>query len=470
MTAPLARLRALPPARRRAVLKALGQEDARALLHAWRFWARPEQLAPGSPGAADPRSDWTFWAVIAGRGFGKTRSGAEWAVEKARALPGAHGLVVGPTVNDTKKRCLSYGTEHQDDASGILAVSPPDFRPTYEPSNFLLKWPNGSTAEVLSADEPERLRGPNTHWLWADELGSWKRQQDAWDMLMFGLRLGDSPQACITTTPRPTPLIKWLLKNNPRTVVTKGTTYDNRENLSPQFYQAIIGRYEGTRLGRQELEAELLEDTPGALWTLAMIEAARVRPEDVPDLTRIVVAVDPAVSNTERSDETGIIAAGVGPCSCRGKVEQHGFILRDASGKFSPLGWAEEAVALYRRLDADRIVAEVNQGGDLVEANVRSVDPRVPYRAVRASRGKRARAEPVAALSEQGRIHFVGSMPALEDQLTTWDAGTSAKSPDRIDATVWAIFDLMLNARGAPRIEGNVSLPNMAGASPWRIS
>lgn len=469
MTAPLARLRALPPARRRAVLKALGQEDARALLHAWRFWARPEQLAPGSPGAADPRSDWTFFLLMAGRGSGKTRSGSEWVIEQARDMPGAHLALVAPTAADARDTMVSYGHESTEGASGILAVSPPDFRPAFEPSKRLLTWPNGTTATIYSAEEPDRLRGPQHHAGWCDEIAAWGRAQETFDMLMFGLRLGDNPRCCITTTPRPIQVLRQILAD-PRTVTTKGTTYDNRDNLARPFFEAIIRRYEGTRLGRQELEAELLEDTPGALWTLAMIEAARVRPEDVPDLTRIVVAVDPAVSNTERSDETGIIAAGVGPCACRGKVEQHGFILRDASGKFSPLGWAEEAVALYRRLDADRIVAEVNQGGDLVEANVRSVDPRVPYRAVRASRGKRARAEPVAALSEQGRIHFVGAFPALEDQLTTWDAGTGAKSPDRIDATVWAIFDLMLNARGAPRIEGNVSLPNMAGASPWRIS
>jgi len=462
VTAPLARLRALPPARRRAVLKALGQEDARALLHAWRFWARPEQLAPGTPGAADPRSDWTFWLLLAGRGFGKSRTGSEWAIDQARAMPGSHGALVAPTAADARDTMVSYGHESTEGASGILAVSPPSFRPAFEPSKRLLTWPNGTTATLYSAEEPDRLRGPQHHWAACDELAAWGRAQETWDMLMFGLRLGDNPRCCITTTPRPIPVVRQILAD-PRTVTTKGTTYDNRDNLARPFFESIISRYEGTRLGRQELEAELLEDTPGALWTLGMIEAARVAA--APALTRIVVAVDPAVSNTDRSDETGIIAAGVGPCNCRGPTEQHGFILEDRSGKYSPNGWAAEAVALYHKLGADRIVAEVNQGGDLVETNVRTVDPRVAYRAVHASRGKRTRAEPVSALSEQGRIHFVGAFPALEDQLTTWDASTNARSPDRLDAAVWAITDLMLG-RKTPSVSGMV-IPDLGQANPW---
>lgn len=446
MTSPASQLRALPPEKRKRVLSKLGDEAARALLGHWRFWARPNQLAPGTTGAVDPRTDWAFWLVMAGRGFGKTRSGAEWAIEQARAMPGSHGALVAPTTDDAKKVMLSAGLEAVEGASGILAVSPRDFMPRYEPSKRILTWPNSTVATLYTAEEPDRLRGPQHQWGWVDEMAAWAKNQEAWDQFLFGLRLGKTPRACITTTPRPIKILRQLLKD-PRTVVSSGSTHENRENLAADWFASIINRYENTRLGRQELYAELLEDVPGALWGLGEIEAHRLSTGSplIPSMRRVVVAIDPAVSNKAGSAETGIVSCGIGMCSCRGEPELHGFVLRDSSGKYSPNAWAQEAVALYRRMSADRVVAEVNNGGDLVEVNLRTVGGHVPYRAVHASRGKYTRAEPVAALYEQGKIHHVGPLPLLEDQMTTWDATDGSPSPDRVDALVWAFTDLLLD-------------------------
>ena len=420
-----------------------------ALRHAWRFWARPEQLAPGTPGSASDRKDWTFWLCLSGRGWGKSRASAEWVIEKAKQMPGSHGALVAATADDARKTMLSAGLEEVEGASGILAVSPPDFRPVYEASKRTVTWPNGTVATLYSAEEPDRLRGPQHAWFAADEVAAWPRCQDAWDMLLFGLRLGDKPQACITTTPRPIPLLKALLAD-PRTVVTRGTTYDNRENLAEDFFTTIINRYEGTRLGRQELYAEILEDVPGALWSWKQIDSLRVK-EAPEQMRRIVVAIDPAVSSSETSDETGIVVAGLAPCSCGGKEELHGFVLADLSGKYSPNTWGQRAVDAYQRYNADRVVAEANNGGALVEVNLRTVDPHIPYKAVHAAQGKRTRAEPVAALFEQGRVHVVGYHPELEDQLVTWDPTTSRKSPDRLDAMVYALSELMLGGSLIPQ-------------------
>jgi phage terminase large subunit-like protein len=465
----------LPEAERLKILRQMRPEAVEALRYAWRFWGRPEQFAPGTPGAAPAlpghadlpehlrsgplpalveTADWTYWLLLAGRGFGKTRAGAEFAVEKARALPGSHGALVAATADDARKTMLSAGVEHVPEASGILAVSPPDFRPVYEPSKRIITWPNGTVATLYSAEEPNRLRGPQHHWAWVDEIAVWQKEQAAWDELLFGLRLGARPQACITTTPRPVKILRDLLRD-PQTVVTRGNTYANRENLAPGFISKIIAKYEGTRLGRQELYAELLDDVPGALWTWERIEASRVQQVPV-ELRRIVVAIDPAVSSSETSDETGIVVAGVGPCRCRGTEELHGFVLGDLSGKYSPNGWAQRAVKVYHAYRADRIVAEVNNGGALVEMNLRTVDARVAYRAIHAAQGKRTRAEPIAALYEQGKVHHVGLHAVLEDQLTTWDPLSSARSPDRLDAMVWALSELMLHAgrHGVPRCGG----------------
>ncbi len=435
---PLDVLRSLTPDTIRAAEELLRRRE-----RAWRRVARPDQLAPGSPGAALERADWTFWLLLAGRFFGKTRAGAEWAIEKARSLPGSHGALVASTSDDARKTMLSAGLEEIQGMSGILAVSPPDFRPLYEPSKRTVTWPNGSVATLYSAEEPDRLRGPQHHWAWVDEIAAWAGQQAAWDQLLFGLRLGQHPQACITTTPRPIPIVKALLKDR-HTIATRGRSRDNAANVAPSIFETVLAKYEGTRLGRQELDGELIEDAEGALWNFTQIDALRVRLH--PALQRVVVAIDPAVSNTEGSDETGIVVAGRGLCACRGgKPEPHGFVLDDLSGKLSPDAWARAAIAAYEHQQADRIIAEVNNGGDLVEANLRTVDRRVPYRAVHASRGKRTRAEPVAALYEQGKVHHVGSFPRLEDQLCTWEPLSGQRSPDHLDAMVWALTDLLLD-------------------------
>ncbi len=434
---------------------------------AWRKVARPDQLAPGTLTAANTRTDWTFWLLKAGRGWGKTRVGAEWTIETARANPGTHGALVAPTFPDAQKVMLSYGLESQPDASGILAVSPPDFRPVYEMSRNRLVWPNGTVADLYTAEEPGRLRGPQHHWAWVDEIAAWEKEQAAWDQLLFGLRLGKKPQACITTTPRPIALVRQILAD-PQTVVTRGRTADNAANLAPAFFDSIVRKYEGTRIGRQELDGEILQDAEGALWTGDMIEKLRIKVAP-PSFLRVVVAIDPAVSNNEGSDETGIVVAGIADCTCKSNghavKERHGFILADLSGKHSPDAWARAAVGACRDHEAARIVAEVNNGGALVEANLRTVDRNIPYTAVHASKGKRARAEPVAALFEQGKVHFVGGFAKLEDQLTTWEPLGNGASPDRLDAMVWALTNLMLDGstptfsygpgRFAPRERGD---------------
>ena len=315
--------------------------------------------------------------------------------------------------------------------SGILAIAPPWNRPHYEPSKRRVTWPNGAIATLYSADEPERLRGPQHDLAWPDELGAW-RYPETWDMLMFGLRLGSKPRAVVTTTPRPTRLIRDLIAS-PTTVVTRGSTYDNRVNLPPAFFEQIIRKYEGTRLGRQELYAEVLDDVPGALWTRAMLENASGHA--LGDLQRVVVAIDPAVTSGDNADETGIIVAAK---AADGLYD----VLADRSCRMSPDGWATRAITALDEFKADRIVAEVNNGGDLVEATIRTVRRNAPYRKVHASRGKRVRAEPIAALYEQSRVRHHGNLEHLEAQMLTFLPEGSDASPDRVDALVWALTEL----------------------------
>ena len=396
---------------------------AAALETSWHCLARPEQLAPDG--------DWTIWLYLAGRGSGKTRSGCEWVQDQVTSGRAGRVALVAPTSGDVRDVIV-------EGESGFLAVAPDWNRPTWEPSRRRLTWPNGAVATTYSADEPERLRGPQHDLALCDEMGSW-RYPEAWDMLMMGLRLGARPRCCVTTTPKPSKLIRGLVAREGQDVaITRGRTYDNAANLAPSFLATIIKQYEGTRLGRQELDAELLTDTPGALWTRDMIEASRVDPLAAPAMRRIVVAIDPAVSSGEDSDETGIVVAGLG-------FDDKGYLLEDLSGRYTPTEWASIAVRAYHKHKADRIVAEVNQGGAMVESTVRVVDPNVSYKAVHASRGKVARAEPVSALYEQGRIHHVGAFPALEDQLCDFAPGATS-SPDRLDALVWAVTELMLGA------------------------
>lgn len=424
--ASLAETLALQPLLRDQLLASLSDKEVRALAYDWRgFWARPKQIAP--------EGDWTIWLILAGRGFGKTKTGAQWVVERVEA--GARRIaIVGETSADARDVMV-------EGESGILACSPPDNRPLYEPSKRRLTWPNGAIASTFSADEPDQIRGPEHDTAWADEVAKW-RYREAWDNLQFGLRIGRDPRVVATTTPKPTPLIRELVAD-PDCKVTRGSTRENRANLAPKFLRAIEKKYAGTRLGRQELDAELLEDAPGALWKRKQIDAHRVGKH--PDLVRIVVAVDPSVSSESESAETGIVAAGLG-------VDGHGYVLGDASlTQPTPRQWGTAAVALYSTLRADRIVGEVNNGGDLVESNVLAIDSTVPFTQVRASRGKAIRAEPIANLAEQGRIHHVGFFGALEDELCQWEPG-AAKSPNRLDAYVWAFTELMLE-EGDPLLE-----------------
>jgi phage terminase large subunit-like protein len=330
--------------------------------------------------------------------------------------------------------------------SGLLRVHPPEFRPLYQPSKRRLVWPNGARALLYNAVEPDQLRGPQHDLAWSDELAKWRHAGATWDQLQLGLRLGARPRQCVTTTPRPIKTLKTIIED-PDTVITRGTSTENLANLAPAFIKRIIKRYEGTRLGRQELNGELLEDIPGALWTRARLDELRVA--RAPELARIVVAVDPAAGSGAANDETGIVVAGLGS-------DGHGYVLEDLSLRGSPDAWGRAAVSAYRRWQADRILGEVNHGGEMVEHVIRTVDAAVSYKAVRASRGKVARAEPVAALDEQGKVHHVGAFAELEDQMCAMTAdferARAGFSPDRVDARVWALTELMLGRAGEPRL------------------
>jgi phage terminase large subunit-like protein len=408
-----------------AFIAALTDEEALTLRYTWPAWARDKQLE-----AIEAPEDWVIWLLLAGRGFGKSRVGAEQVITWAGEDPHARIALVGRTAADVRDVMV-------EGESGILACSHPRFKPKYEPSKRRLTWPNGAMATTYSADEPDTLRGPQHSKAWGDEPAAWK-YVDAHDQLMFGLRLGAKPQAVYTTTPRPTKFIKMLAGLN-TTHVTKGTTYENLANLAPTFRKQVIGRYEGTRLGLQELEAAILDDNERALWKREeMIETLRVH--KYPDLKRIVVGVDPSVNDGTEADnhelaECGIIVGGLG-------VDGHGYLLDDKSLMGSPMEWAREAVTAYHSRKADRIVAEVNNGGKLVEAVIRVIDKHVSYKDVRAARGKLTRAEPVSSLAEQGKLHHVGVFRELEDQQCNWQPGD--KSPDRLDAYVWTFTELMV--------------------------
>ncbi len=411
----------------------LSSDALLALPWMFEFWALPHQLPP--------EGAWKTWVICGGRGAGKTRAGAEWVraqVEGARPLDKGAACrlaLVGETV-DQVREVMIFGE------SGILACSPPDRRPVWEAGRKRLVWPNGAVASVFSAHEPDSLRGPQFDAAWVDELAKWKKADDAWDMLQFALRLGTNPQQVVTTTPQNVAVLKGILKN-PSTVMTHAPTEANRAHLAVSFLEEVQRRYGGTRRGRMELDGELIEDAEGALWTTAMLEAGRL--DAVPTLSRIVVAVDPPVTGHAGSDECGIVVVGAvteGP-----PQDWRAVVLEDASvAGASPDTWARAALDAMARHGADRLVAEVNQGGDLVESVIRQIDPLVSFRAVRATRGKSARAEPVAALYEQGRVAHLRGLGALEDQMCRMTVqGYQGKgSPDRVDALVWALTDLMI--------------------------
>ena len=414
-------------------IKKLSEAERDELLFHWPFWARPEQMAPGGK--------WSTWLVLAGRGWGKTRCAAEWVRQvTCGPMPLANGIYGRlAVVAETAADCRDVVVEGE---SGILAIHPKAFRPLYEPSKRRLTWPNGAIATLYSAEDPDQLRGPQHDAAWADEVAKWRYAQETWDMLQFGLRLGDDPRQVVTTTPRPIKLLKELMAD-PSTVVTRGVTTDNRSNLPKKFFDKIIRRYRGTRLGRQELSAEILDDVPGALWTRRGLDERRLPfGSRLPDMQRVVVAVDPATADPnkpspEEGAETGIIGAGMG-------VDGRGYTLCDFSCRLGPMGWARRAIAAYDLLEADVIVAESNQGGAMVEAVLRAERPAIPVILVHASRGKVTRAEPIAAIYEQGRVSHVGAFAELEDQMVLFtpsgiEGDTTA---DRVDALVWAFTEL----------------------------
>lgn len=378
-----------------------------------------------------PVDDFDVWLLLAGRGFGKTRTGAEWAIHKARTMPGSRGALVGPIAGDTRDILV-------EGESGILACARASFRPVYEPSKRRLTYPNGSIQMLYSAEEPDRLRGPQHHYGWFDELASWKRLQHTWDMAQLGMRLGDHPEICITTTPRPLPLIKELLKD-PMCRVVRGSTYDNLHNLAPTFRRAVVAKYEGTTLGRQELDAEVLDDLPGALVARALIERHRV---DVPPLFLLrAVSVDPA--GTGAGDEAGIVAGGRG-------ADGRDYLTHDVSGRMSARDTAITAWELFYETGADVLVYEDNLGKQWLGETFKAVHRELysgrdigAMRAVTATIGKKLRAQPVAMRYEQGRVSHVGALPELEDQLTTWIPEEDPNSPDRIDAAVHLVTYMM---------------------------
>jgi phage terminase large subunit-like protein len=419
------------------LLAGLTPADLRLWLGDWQFWARDDQLPPAG--------DWTTWLMIGGRGAGKTRAGAEWlrrlALGDGPAQPPLGRLaLVGESFADVRDVMV-------EGVSGLLGVHGKTDRPQWQPSNRRLTWPNGAIAQVFSAEDPESLRGPQFEAAWCDEIGKWRYARETWDMLQFGLRLGRQPRCLATTTPRPTPLLRALLAD-PDTAVSRARTRDNAFNLAPAFLAAMARSYGGTRLGRQELDGEMISERADALWTRDMLEATRTR--QAPPLARICVAIDPPASSGRHADACGLVVAGI---TADGLVH----VLRDATlARARPAEWATAAAALYQRFEADVVVVEVNQGGEMASAVLREVDAALPVVAVRATRGKYLRAEPVAALYAQGRVRHVGALPELEDEMCDFGPGglSSGRSPDRLDALVWAITHLALGTRAKPRVRG----------------
>jgi len=441
-------LREIPPEKLKEVLDQLGPKKTEELQHTWEFWARPEQL--------EPNGDWNIWIALAGRGWGKTRAGVEWVRHQVKS--GKKRIAAVAPTNSDIRRVMVEGE------SGFLNVcwkGDKTYRggklgyPNWSPTNRTLTWENGAKVEFYSAEDPERLRGPQFHAAWADEVAAWRNQQDVWDMLQFTLRLGRKPRVMVTTTPKPTKLMRALIAS-PQSHITRGSTFDNIDNLAKPFLETIKKEYEGTRLGNQELYAEMLEEADGALWTTEVLDKCTIEQKDIPELNRIVVSIDPAVTSKTESDMTGLIVAGI-------DVNGIGYVLEDATDRYSPAEWAAKAISLYKAHSADRIVAERNQGGDMVRRTLEAEDEAVPIRLVHASRGKMARAEPISALYERGKVKHAKGLDELETQMRTWEPLGSMGSPDRLDACVWALTDLMLNGVTNPTLR--LSYSNAKGLS-----
>lgn len=439
INARLAAMLDLPPRKRRAVLESFGRRELRALETLWGFWASEDQHPP--PDA------WRIWLIMAGRGFGKTRAGAEWVRAIARKDGKARIALVGATLHEVRSVMV-------EGESGLLAVTPPEEDILWEPSLRRLAWPSGARAVLYSAADPESLRGPQHSHAWCDEIAKWPDGEAAWDNLMLGMRVGNKPRIVATTTPRSVALLKRLLREAKRgdseIVITQGRTQDNRAHLAPGFIAAIEAAYGGTRLGRQELDGELIEDVEGSLWPRGLIEACRV--DVVPELKRIVIAVDPPAGAGAGSDACGIVVTGLG-------ADDRGYVLADASVQgLRPEGWARKVADTAEFWNVDRVIAEANQGGALVRSVLQAARHILPLRLIHASRSKAARAEPVAALYEAGRVSHAGTFPTLEDEMAGMTIGGSyegpSRSPDRADALVYALTELILGGRNTPGVRG----------------
>lgn len=427
------------------LISSLNATQADELIHMWDFWARPDQL--------EPKGDWKIWMPLAGRGWGKTRTGAEWVRHRVK-MGDKRIACIAPTKGDVRRVMIEGESglinvcwEHDKTYNGTHLG-----KPLWTPTNNTLTWANGAKAEMFSAEDPERLRGPQFHSAWADEMAAWRNMEETWDMLQFTLRLGKLPRVLVTTTPKPKKLIRRLIdlgtKEPERYIITSGSSYDNKDNIDLE----ALRQYEGTRLGRQELYAEVLTEAAGALWSMEMLDKAQIHSDEVPwdDLVQIVVSVDPATTANEESDMTGIVVAAL-------DIRGTGYVLEDATLQGTPKQWASKALELYEKYKANFIVFERNQGGDMVrytleiaaEEKYGSSDA-VALRGVSASRGKFARAEPVSALYEQGRVKHVPDLDQLENQMVTWEPLEKVGSPDRLDAMVWAITKLMLGSVARP--------------------
>ena len=430
----------LPPDIAAQALAKLTDAEAAGLLYDWRgFLARPDQI--------EPEGDWDIWLALAGRGFGKTELGAQWVREQVEGNKAGAIALVAETAADARDVMVAR----------LLRIFPKATRPTYTKSNRCVEFHNGAKAWTYNATEPDQLRGPEHDAAWSDEIAKWRYARETWDQLQFGLRLGQRPRQIVTTTPRPIELIKAMVAGQEgKVIVTRGRTMDNAANLAASFMEKIQKRYAGTRLGRQELEAEILGDLPGAIWAQSVIDSYRL--SRAPTMGRTVVAVDPAVTNTEDSDDHGIMVCGI-------DGEKTGYVLEDASLKGSPLEWARATIAAAKKHDADCVVVEVNQGGDMVAHTLRSIAPNLNIREVRASRGKHVRAEPIASLYEQGRIRHVGQFPALETQMTqmTTEGYQGDGSPDRVDALVWAFTELFPDMTKPVADASKFAIPRRSG-------
>lgn len=434
-------------------LNSFTQEELERLELEWWFWGRPKQLAPG-PDCPCCGGQWLTWLILAGRGWGKTKTGAEWVHSTINDGTYKRFHLVAATAADARDIMV-------EGPAGIMASAKPWNKTTYHPTKRQVSWENGAVALIFSAEEPDRLRGEQCEAAWCDELAAWN-YPETYSQLQFGLRLGKFPRTVITTTPRPTATVKEIAVA-PTTHVTKGITYENFDHLAPAFIAEIIRVYEGTRWGQQEIYAEILDDAPGALWTSELIESTRIKKEEQPIASRfkkMVVAIDPATTVSEESSETGIVIAGL-------THDDHAYVLQDASGRMKSGEWARRAIALYDAWECDHIVAEVNQGGDMVEHTINVYRPEIKVVQVRATRGKELRAEPVSAAYEKGHVHHVGRFELLEAQMTGWEPGTDEKSPDRLDALVWAMTDLVVGWRDVPLINMMKNDLVTAGGSYW---